>query len=189
MAARVGLLSRKGQRRLCFTSSWEGEGKTSLVAGLGVALAQTGFQVLLIDTDLRRPTLSRLFGTQDTPGLIDALKDELVQPEQATPVDRLRLIAAGRLRETTDYGALLSRPRLGQLLQDPSRILICDTPPLSVCHDALIVAAHLDGVYLVSSATKFVGVPEGHFSEDIRDQGIPLLGVVMTSSRGDQKSS
>src|SRR5206468_1146847 len=84
-------------RTVMVTSAQGGEGKTSLAGHLGGSLARGGFRTLLIDGDLRRPSVHRVLGLPQSPGLCELLRGQ-VAPDAAirpTDVDRLSVLPAG----------------------------------------------------------------------------------------------
>ena len=139
-------------RRLLVTSSVAREGKTSTAIRLGVAYAQMGKNVVIIDADLRRPRLHKAFGEDNTVGLTSYLIDaagvsEIFRP---TPVPNLSVIFSGGL---TDHPAeLMASARMHDLLDDLEKtfdIIILDTPPSVALSDAVTLSGHVDGILLV----------------------------------------
>src|SRR5262249_31201504 len=98
------------------TSATTGEGKTSLASHLGVSLARAGFRTLLVDGDLRRPMLHRLFGAAMEPGLNEALRGQVRMTDiiRQTQVGKLDLIAAGEWHGHSTEA--LAQGRFGQCL-------------------------------------------------------------------------
>ena len=138
-------------KSLVVTSPSAGDGKTSTAANLGVALAQAGERVLLVDADLRRTKLAGLFDVRSEPGLTSvlignsALDDSLVQLG-----DRLALLPTGPL--PPNPSELLGSEAMASLvreLQNRFDILIFDAPPLLPVTDAQVLATQVDGVVLV----------------------------------------
>jgi capsular exopolysaccharide synthesis family protein len=139
-------------RSLLVTSAGEGEGKSTTVANLGVCFAQADRAVLLVDADLRRPTLASLFGLPTTPGLSsylggDALLDAVVQK---TPVPNLSLIGSGPA--PPNPAELVGSRRMREMiamLAERFDLLLLDSPPVLAVSDAGALAAAVDGVLLV----------------------------------------
>jgi capsular exopolysaccharide synthesis family protein len=148
-------------RSLAVTSSMPSEGKTTTAANLAVALAQGGARVILVDADLRRPSLHRLFGLEQREGLTSLLleaDDSAVPPRlplQPTSVPGLSLLASGPI--PPNPSALLASARLQRVLdwlRAEASLVVLDSPPLLAVSDPLAVAACTDGVILVLDAER-----------------------------------
>ena len=180
----------KGKRSFTIVSSWGGEGKSMVSANLAVAFSQLFLDVILIDGDLRRPTLSRVFDAEGAPGLMNLLEDGgsadamLVK----TPIERLFVLPAGK--SVANPGDLLGKGRFPDILKEllvGNRCLVIDTSPISACSDALLMGSHTDGAVMVVSPDKWQGEAEAHFAQDLEDNGIEALGVVLnTADPGEQ---
>jgi capsular exopolysaccharide synthesis family protein len=138
---------------LIISSSQPGEGKTTVSVNLALSLARLGKRVLLVDTDLRRPSIHRAFQVSGAMGLANYLEgrvvlDQIVRRGAEGGID---LIVAGRsdLQPTE----LLSSPRLERLLESAREdydFVILDSPALLInAADTRILAPHTDGVVLV----------------------------------------
>ena len=157
-------------RTIMVTSAVRGEGKSTTVANLAVALARAGRRVVLIDSDLRRPSLHRLFDVAERPGLIDvelghveleqALQPIAVTHADATvvngrrPVRRrrgaLELLAAGQAFQAPDeLGVELTVAGIATSLQGHADLVLIDAAPLLPVGDAITLSAHVDALVLV----------------------------------------
>ncbi len=149
-----------GGRSLLITSSNPGEGKTFTAVNLAVSFAQVvNRTVLLVDADLRKPSIHRLMGLETCRGLSDYLlqqaeiSDVLFNPG----VERLTLLPAGtRVPNSTE---LLSSPRMELLVSElkdryPERLIIFDASALLVTADPLVFTRYIDGILLVVEAEK-----------------------------------
>ena len=173
-------------RVLLFTSSSQGEGKTTAAANLATVLAQNGASVLLIDADLRRPSVHRDFGIPRSPGLTDAISrvSTGTQPEHpvihGSGLDGLSLMPAGHA--TPSPAELLSSNQLTRVLSDCRRIfdhVIVDAPPILGLADAVVASRLVDGVVMVAAAGK-TGKENFRISvQRLRQVQAPLLGVVL----------
>lgn len=154
----VTLIRARGERALrsvLVTSPAPGDGKSHVAVNLGLTLSESfNRSVLLIDADLRRPTLHVLFGVPNTAGLTEALEpahNGKVATVEIGP--SLTLLPAGR-SETSPLGGLAS-DRLKRLVADAcSRFdwVIVDSPPVGMLADAHLVSEAVDGALLVVRA-------------------------------------
>lgn len=146
----------EGLRSILITSASPSEGKSTTVANLAVVLAQAGKRVIVIDSDLRRPTQHKLFGVPNHEGLTTALisgETALSQYVQETPVANLRILTSGPV--PPNPAELLSSQRMSQIigqLQDLADTIIFDTPPTLTVADASILAPQMTGCVLVAEA-------------------------------------
>lgn len=143
-------------RRLLVTSSGPGEGKTFVVTNLAVSLAQEGKRVILVDADLRRPQVHKVFGMATEPGFTNLAIDPSLPLEQVlkpTSTPTLRILTCGTV--PPNPAELLDSVRTAELLQQldaAADIVIFDTPPAATVTDAVILAAQVDGVLQVVRA-------------------------------------
>lgn len=156
-------------RTIMVTSAVGGEGKSTTVANLAVALARAGRRVVLIDSDLRRPSLHRFFDLDQRPGLIDVELghvelDEVLRPVPLTqwtamangnrPMPRrqgtLEILTAGHVFEAADeLGVEQTIVRIAESLRDRADLVLIDAAPLLPVGDAIALSAHVDGLVLV----------------------------------------
>jgi non-specific protein-tyrosine kinase len=146
----------KPLRTLLVTSAGPEEGKSTTLANLAVTIAQGESKVVLADCDLRRPSLHRLFGLLQQPGLTTMVLDEAAMgdpPLQETAVPGLWLLASGTLPPSPPD--LLGSQRMNgvlEALKQRADIVLLDAPPVIGVSDAAILATKVDGVMLVVSA-------------------------------------
>lgn len=145
----------KPQRRLLVTSAGPAEGKTTVACCIAIAMAQAGQRVLLVDCDLRRPRLHRVFSRNNELGVTSVLLDmeALDQMQLETPVPNLSLLPSGPIAPSP--AELLHSDRFGQLLAELERRydrVIIDSPPVVPVTDAAILSKRVDGTVLVVRA-------------------------------------
>lgn len=166
-------------RRILVTSSVAREGKTSTALRLGISFAQMGRRVVLIDADLRRPRVHKVFGADPSVGLSSYLF-EVAQVDdlpRATVVPNLYTIYSGT---STEHPAeLMASPRMEQLLQELEArfdIILLDTPPSVALSDAVTLSRRVDGILLV--------VKEQEVSRAVVRQTIDLMNQVEANILG-----
>lgn len=146
-------------RRILVCSPHVGEGKTYCATNLAIALAgERDLEVLLVDADVVRPSVTERFGIDAEQGLMDALADPAIRPESlviATDIDGLFVLPAGTASSRdSEY---LASARTGAVLDRltqcaPNRILIFDTPPALAASPAAELAQHVGQALLVVRA-------------------------------------
>jgi capsular exopolysaccharide synthesis family protein len=176
---------------LGITSPNPGEGKSTVAANLAVTLAQAGFVTALIDADLRRPTQHRLFETGNERGLSTLLTmDERPWSWAArdTRVPNLSVIPAGPL--PPNPADLLSLERLRQILAEMRTtfdVIVVDTPPVLAVSDPLIIAAHVDGMIVVTNGGKTRLDALKRTSQTLQRGAIRVIGVVINQQGSKSK--
>lgn len=144
-------------RVIVVTSPLPGDGKSTTIANLAIALAAGGQSVVLVDADLRRPTVSKTFNLVDGAGLTDVLAgrselSDVLQPWGTS--GRLAILAAGKT--PPNPSELLGSERMHSLLAELSTraIVLIDAPPLIPVTDAAILTHNTDGALIVASVGK-----------------------------------
>jgi non-specific protein-tyrosine kinase len=168
---------------ISLTSANPGEGKSTIAANLAVALAQAGFMTALIDADLRRPTQHRIFELQNDRGLSTLLaypEREWKWASHPTMLPNLTVIPAGPI--PPNPADLLSLDRLRQILaalRTEVDVIIIDSPPVLAVSDPLIIAAHVDGIALVTIGGKTRLDALKRAAQVLQRGGPRILGVVL----------
>jgi len=145
-------------RTLLITSPTPAEGKSFVSSNLAVAFAQTGKRVILVDADLRKPTLHRVFGLVNNVGVTSALvsgADAIANLLQPTAVPELRVMTSGPL--PPNPSELLSSQRMQELLrrlESHCDLVVIDSPPVVVVSDTAVLASRTDGVLLVLASDR-----------------------------------
>jgi succinoglycan biosynthesis transport protein ExoP len=180
--------TNKSQKMILITSPGPAEGKTTVVQNLGIALAESGRKVLLVDADFRRPHLHRKFSLPNEWGLIDVLCEDRplseYSPEQLgvfTGFPGLSIFP-NRLTQNNVSKALYS-PRLKTILDtlvERYDMVIVDAPPILSVADTRIIASLTDALILVlrSGVTQREAAMEAYHR--IQEDGLALLGTVLT---------
>lgn len=175
-------------RVLLITSAGPQEGKSTVLANLAVSTAETGRQVLMVDCDLRRPSLHRLFGVASTPGFTNLLVEEDLASvaAQATSVPGLALLPCGPL--PPNPSELLGSRRVDRVLQqlrERADLVLLDSPPVTAVSDAAVLATKVDGVILVVSAGKTRREAARRAKAQLEKVNARVLGVVLNNTRPD----
>lgn len=174
--------AQKPLRSLLITSGTPQEGKTFTVANLGAAVAQSGKRVILVDSDLRRPSLHRVFGLTNEQGLTTMLISEDFNRNNFladTDIDGLRVLTSGPI--PPNPSELLGSQRMRQLLawlSDQADFIVIDSPPTLALADASILAAQTDGTLLVVEAGKIRSDVARHTQEVLAKAG-RVVGVTL----------
>lgn len=178
-------------RTLAVTSASKGEGKTTTVANLALALASAGQRTLLVDADLRRPRLHRLFSGADGPPLVDVLYDGVPDPEVfSTSVDHLYVMPGGE--KIPNPAELLGSKRMQTLLSDMEAefdYVLVDTAPVLLFSDALALSPFCKGVMMVASAGSTDHRALEHAIHQMREVDAPLMGCVLNNYKAEDNSS
>jgi polysaccharide biosynthesis transport protein len=173
-------------RVILVTSPRPKAGKTTTVANLGISLAEIGRRVLLVDGDLRRPRLGKLFGLQFATGLSDALLsegtgnvtlDSVVRP---CTVPGLYVLPGGS--EPANISKLLHSTHLDNLIERARAeydFVLIDSPPMMGMADARLLSRNADGVILISRAGETSPEQLGEARERLADDGTPVLGTIL----------
>ena len=145
-------------KTLVVTSAGVGEGKSTTLANLAVVSAQAGRKVVLVDADLRRPTLHQIFGLGNETGLTTVMMDDAAlaaPPLQATSVEDLSVLTSGPLppNPTELMGSRRMEEVVAALAERADQVFF-DTPPVVAVTDAAVLSTKVDGVLLVISAGK-----------------------------------
>jgi capsular exopolysaccharide synthesis family protein len=180
-------LREKGWNVLGITSPGDGEGKTLTAVNLAISLAMESTQtVLLVDANLRNPSIHDVFGLKDCAGLADYLLDDvpvenlLVHPG----IGRFVLLPGGRaIQNSTE---ILTSPKMLALVEEfkhryPSRIVIFDLPPLLQTADVLAFSPYTDALLLVVEEGKTSAEDVQRALSLVKDSR-PILGTVLNKA-------
>ncbi len=172
-----------GQSRSVLVSSVNpAEGKSTTVANLAASLAQNGARVLVVDADLRRPTLHRHFNVASAPGLSELIVGgcELARALRPGVAPRLDVLPCGYVPPNPAelLGAPATRELLSRLVEGYDWVLV-DAPPILTIADTAVLAPLVDGVLLVIAAERTARHAVTRAAEQLSAVGAKLLGVVL----------
>ena len=172
---------------LMVTSSISGEGKSTVAANLAISMARKGKRVVLVDCDLRNPTVSQIFGLKGTyPGLVSilrgqsSLRDSLVAvTDHGNPLGLTLLPGGEREPRLVEILSSEAMENLIKTLREYADVVILDTPPSAMLVDAMMLVRYVDAVaYVVMSDFArrryiFEGV------EELTTAGAPIVGCIL----------
>jgi capsular exopolysaccharide synthesis family protein len=171
-------------RTLLITSAGPSEGKTTVACCIGIAMAQTKQRVALVDCDLRRPRIHKVFQKSSEAGVTTALFDGELPGDEVmrTEVPNLWVVPAGPL--PPDPAELLHSERFKALiakLRERFDRVIIDSPPVVAVTDAAILSTLVDGTVLVARAFKTQRELARHGARSLLDVGGKVAGVVLNA--------
>jgi capsular exopolysaccharide synthesis family protein len=176
--------STQGQKHqvIQITSPTPGDGKSTLATNLAITIAQSGKRVLLVDADMRRPSLHKLFKSDDKPGFSDVLVEQVSISEaiRETEIDGLHLLPCGV--KPVQPAELLTSHRLPEVIAEFRSMydmVIIDTPPVLVVTDPCPIAANVDGVICAMRIKKNVRVSAERMVEILRSVNANIIGIVV----------
>jgi succinoglycan biosynthesis transport protein ExoP len=194
-AVRTTILLRRLRdpyQTLLFTSASSGEGKSFAAANLGISMAADGMRIIVVDADMRKPTLHELFDRPNTFGLADLLNHntpledvQALRGLQSTDLANLWFLSAGQM--PLDPTILLMSPRFAHLLESLKQhadLVILDGPPVLVMPDVDILASQVESMVIVVTDGM---TTRSQFRKAIRRiqeyDGVSLLGAVFNQVR------
>lgn len=178
-------------KTIVVTSTGPSEGKTITAANLAVVMAQGGSKVLIIDADLRRPAIDKVFGVNNKVGLTNLLVEnkkfeEIVQRDD---VEGLDLIPSGPI--PPNPAELLGSQKFKNFLNLISQsydYIIIDTPPCGSLTDAAIIGRIVDGVILVAAAGEVQIEAIQQAKENLQKVNANIIGVVLNKVKRQTSS-
>ena len=187
----IQLSAPKALQVLLITSAVPHEGKSTTAANLAVTYAQLGRKVLLIDADLRRPTIHRIFNLGNRLGLTDILTGKAHWEEtlQNTQIDNLKVLLAGPI--LPNPAELLSTGQLSQLLhglKGSFDTIICDSPVQLSIPDVAIIVPDMDGVLLIHCPSRVNKEQVMETKKLLERAGANIVGIVLNNiNKKDQQ--
>jgi len=178
----------KPLRTLLATSTSQEEGKSTTLANLAVTIAQTGNSVILVDCDLRRPSLHEIFGLGNASGLTNVAIDGALSqlPIQESGIPNLQVLTSGPL--PPNPAEILGSQRMAEVigqLRERAHYVLCDSPPVIAVTDAAVLATRMDGVLLVLQAGKTKRELAQKAKAILEKVNANLVGVVLNNVKQD----
>jgi succinoglycan biosynthesis transport protein ExoP len=183
---------KESVQSMMMTSPQPGDGKSTTISNLAISFARTGKRVLLIDADMRRPVISRLFGLVEQSGLADVLlgQSTLKQATVRSEVHDLDIMPNGV--PTSVPAELLESQRMARILQAARRaydLILIDAPPLLAVADPAIIAPLVDSVILTVRINKNGRRPVEHAARILQDIDVRPAAVIVNGVDQDGKAS
>ncbi len=174
-------------RSLVITSPATDDGKSIVAANLAVTMAQSGRRTILVDSDLRRPTLHSLFDLDAEPGLTNVVLGEVeVLPLQETSVENLFLLASGP--KPPNPADMLGSKRIDTLITEltgEADFVLFDAPPAIAVTDAAVLGVKVDGALLVISAGKTRREHAELAKETLEKARVRIVGATLINAPRD----
>lgn len=180
-----GKASNKQSNMILVTSAMLSEGKSTVVSHLAITAAcQKGKKTLLIDCDLRRPTLHRLFNQERENGLVEAILDKSKPTDiiKQTTEPNLHILTAGR--SVSKPTEIFEGGRVFKLLEEIRfyyELILIDCAPILPVSDPMLLAGAVDGILLVLKAGSTQKEVAQRATRLLRDNNANLLGVVLNN--------
>lgn len=180
----------KPPKTLLVTSPEAGAGKSTVSANLAMVMAEAGHKVILVDADLRRSSLHRLFGLPNKLGLKDLLVGsadlDTVLLSSSNP--NLQILTTGVL--PSNPTELLGSERMRVIIRQlaaRAAVVVIDSPPLLAVADGALLASQVDGVLLVAARDETTRKRAETAFQLLEKMGAQVLGVVFNKSQGDER--
>jgi len=169
---------------ITIVSGGAGEGKSTTLINLAYTFAKGGYTTLVVDADLRRPSMHRMFGIENENGLSDYLTTEvdLEDVVHLTKVDNLYLMTSGQI--PSDAVGVLNSQRMVELIEEVKGrfdIVFFDSPPILGVSDASVLSSAMDLTLIVVQHRRFPRAMLQRVKQAITNVGGNILGVVLNN--------
>ncbi|MDD5169484.1 MAG: AAA family ATPase, partial [Syntrophales bacterium] len=199
------ICSENNLKTVLFTSSSPGEGKTSIVVNVAITMAQIGQKVLLIDGDLRRPVISKLFGIEQIPGITDVILGNYewhkvirsitdlmmgkmsIEDIMKTPgMDNLHIITSGTY--APNPAEILTSKAIGEFLskvKEEYDVILIDAPPVLAATDAALWSSRVDGTAMVYQVGKIARGALKRSKVSLENLKANVVGVILNGLKAE----
>lgn len=183
--------AQEGCQVILVTSSEQGETKSTTAVNLGLSFAQNKSRVLLIDCDLRLPTVALKLQVEGTPGLTDMLVGRAKASEAIRKLSNgLYVLPAGTL--PPNPAELLGSKTMGLLIEQMKQNfdqIILDTPPINALSDSLVLTPYSSGVVLVTRQGMTAGKSLRAAIQKLEFADAHIFGVILTGNKTEKRRS
>lgn len=182
---------KSGCKKIAFTSSVAGEGKTTTSCNIAAAFSKhLNCRTLLIDCDLRKPTVGNFFDLNNTPGLTNYLSGmcSIEEAIQVVPNTNLSVICSGII--PPNPSELLSSVAFSNLVDNLCEkydYIIFDTPPINIVVDAIPVVEKSDGVVIVALKERSNYIEVDKAVETLKRCGAKIIGFILNGSSNKKR--
>ena len=172
-------------KSILVSSAGPGEGKTTTVANLAITYANLGKRTILVDTDLRRPVVHKVFNIDREPGITNFLAgqtDDISQLVKQTEIDNLSVITSGII--PPNPSEMLGSQRmikLVKILEQEWDMVLFDSPPLVAVTDANMISQEIDRIVLIVKVGQTDKKAFHHTISNLRNINAPLGGIIMNA--------
>jgi tyrosine-protein kinase Etk/Wzc len=178
----------KPMKTIVITSTGPAEGKSTTAVNIAISIAQTGLKTLLMDCDLRKPSVHRYFNVPQEPGISNYLfgKASLDNVLLSTEYENLNIITSGSI--PPNPAELLSSAKMTQFLnelKEKFEFMIIDSPPILAVTDAVVLSSRVDAVFLVIQAGRATiqGVTRAYIT--LKNVNAPLKGAIVNDLKAE----
>jgi len=201
----IQIFKEKNKKLILFTSSDQGEGKSTVITNVAVSMAQLGKKTLLVGSNLRRPTIFKIFGLERKRGLTDILMGRLAWQEvvkkstdifvgdldmekflEMPGIDNLSIITCGH--SVPNPSELLNSPRIDKLFNDLREqfdVILIDCSPILPVPDSLTLSSRVDGVVLIYKAGYTKKEVLKRASVHMQHVNAEILGLVLNQIKAE----
>ena len=179
--------SDKELKAVMVTSAMLSEGKSTITSLLAITAAKKGLKTIIIDSDLRRPVVHKLFRIERQRGLHEILAEEIPAKSviKKTSLSNLDVITAGKI--SAHPAEVFNGPAIGRLIEEMKfyyDIIFIDSAPIIPVSDPLFVAQEVDGVVLVIKAGETQREVVRRAVDILKSNGFGMLGIILNNMTG-----